>query len=869
LAVLVLAAFGTAVRASDAGPAAAPVFEKDVLPIFQAKCARCHGGEQTKALLDVRSKSGLLKGGEGGSVLAPGSAERSALWIKIAANKMPPGKVKLTEAEKAAVRSWIDGGAKDDSTSLVQQPGQAEPAVSEADRQFWSFRSPVRPPVPPVQHRERLRDPIDAFVLAALEKKGLTLSPEADPLTLIRRATFDLTGLPPTPGEVEAFLHDPAPDAYERLLDRLLVSEHYGERWGRHWLDLAGYADSEGILDADYVRTAAWRYRDYVIQSLNKDKPYDRFLKEQLAGDELVDYWSAVHTQQELCPDVVEALVATGYLRCASDTSRPDFATIKNAPGYYYQTLDDTVKIVGSSVLGLTVQCARCHSHKYDPIPQNEYYRLQAIFMSAYRPYQWVPQVQRRLLEATEAQEKEAKEQNAKVDTAVAHLRKQGDELRRQFAERLSADRLAKLPEAIREDVRAALAAPAPLRTEVQKYLTAKFQPELRPEGPALEQALTVASPEYRRRQAELAAWIMDEESKRRTFPEIRALYDLPGEATTHLLRRGDYLNPGPEVRPGALSVLATAKPFAWALPGKDAKTSGRRLAFAQWVTQPDHPLTARVAVNQVWLHHFGEGIVATPDNFGHAGTPPTNPELLDWLATEFVGRGWSLKALHRLIMTSSTYRQTSTVDPVLHAAAVGTDPEDRLLWRQRLRRLEAEALRDAMLAASATLSPQMFGPPVPVQRQTDGEVVTVAGTASARRSVYLQVRRSQPLTLLQVFDQPVLETNCTRRSNSTVSAQALTLLNSDSVTRQAELLAARVLRESPDDPAGHAVQIAFGRPATEKERAQLHAFLEEQAARHVRQLTGQASGRQEAGRRALADLCHMLLSTNEFAYVD
>jgi hypothetical protein len=370
--------------------------------------------------------------------------------------------------------------------------------------------------------------------------------------------------------------------------------------------------------------------------------------------------------------------------------------------------------------------------------------------------------------------------------------------------------------------------------------------------------------PEFKTQLATRDAGIKAEEAKRRTLPEIRAIYDLPGEARTHLLRRGDYLNPGPEVQPGVLSVVATARPFSWTPPGKDARTSGRRLAFAEWLTQPDHPLTARVLVNRLWLHHFGEGIVATPENFGRMGATPSHPELLNWLATEFVERGWSIKAMHRLILTSSTYRQASRFGAVTQAEARRVDPENRLLWRQRLRRLEAEALRDAVLSAAGTLNPQMFGQPVPMQRQADGEVTTAVDASGLRRSVYLQVRRSQPLTMLQVFDQPVIETNCTRRSASTVSSQALTLLNSDFMIRQADAFADRVLKQNPLDLAAYALQIAFGRSATEKERAKLTAFLDEQTTRHA--LT---SDRAEARRKALADLCQMLLSTNEFAYVD
>jgi hypothetical protein len=882
LAAWVLLLAGLSVPAADTP--AAVTFERDVLPIFQARCLRCHGADKQKADLDLRTKAGLLKGGETGPAMTPGDARGSMLWEKITADKMPPGKEKLTAAQKAIIRAWIDGGAKDGGTTIAAKPGETpDRQVTDADRQFWAFRRPVRPAIPTVRQQDRVRNPIDAFILAGLEKSGLTLSPEADRATLLRRVTYDLTGLPPSPPEVDAFLADPAPDAYERLIDRLLASEHYGERWGRHWLDLAGYADSEGILDADYVRTAAWRYRDYVIRAFNNDKPYNRFLQEQLAGDELVDYGAAYRTQKELAPEVAEALIATGYLRCASDTSRPDFVSIKNAPGYYYQTLEDTVKIVASSTLGLTLECAKCHSHKYDPIPQTEYYRVQAIFMGAYRPYQWVPQVERHLFEATEVQQQEATQHNAKIQAAVAQLNKQRNELQRHFGERLFAERLAKLPEAIREDVRMALTTEPAKRTEVQKYLAGKFQTVLRPDPATLTRVLPEVYPEYRSQAQTLAAAVQAEQSKLRSFPEIRALYDLPGEAKTHLLRRGDYLNPGPEVKPGTLSVLATAKPFTWSPPDKNAKTSGRRRAFAEWLTQPEHPLTARVLVNRLWLHHFGEGIVATPDNFGHMGKPPTHPKLLDWLAIEFVApspqplspkgrgeeyeplspwgrgvgvRGWSIKAMHRLILTSSTYRQVSA----LNATGRRLDPDNRLLWRQRMRRLEAEPLRDGMLAVTGTLNLQMFGPPVAIQRQGDGEVTTGADPAGRRRSVYLQVRRSQPVTLLQVFDQPVMQTNCTRRATSTVSSQALTLLNSDFMVRQAEAFADRVLRESPADAAVYAIKLALARPATQKERASLTAFLDTQATRYPPL---------EARRLALADLCQMLLSANEFAYVD
>jgi hypothetical protein len=828
-------------------------FDKDVAPLLKSKCVNCHGDKRQRGELDLRTRAGLLKGGASGPAVSPGSPEKSLLWILLAADKMPPGKDKLTSAQKTLLRTWIEQGARgtgDAALTIVS-------SLTDADRGFWSFRTPTRPALPLVQQSSLARNPIDVFLLAALETKGLTFSPEAGRAALLRRVTFDLIGLPPSPQELTDFLADNRPGAYKRVVERLLASPRYGERWGRHWLDVAGYADSEGILDADYVRTSAWRYRDYVIRAFNRDKPYDRFLQEQIAGDELTGYHAAFDKEKNLPGEVIEGLEATGFLRCASDTSRPDFVNIKNAPGYYFQTLDDTIKIVSSASMGLTLHCAKCHSHKFDPIAHRDYYRLQAIFMSAYRPSQWVPQVQRRLLEATASELAEAARHNAAIDAAIARLNRQRSDARAARTRQLQQMRLAALPEAIRDDVRLSLDTPAAKRNEVQKYLAAKFLAELRPQGPALEAALRKTFPDFAEKDAHLAQAIQSEERKRRTFREIRALYDLPGEATTHLLRRGDYLEPGPVVLPGVPEVLAGGAKFDWKPPAKGAKSSGRRLAFAKWLTDEKHPLTARVIVNRLWLHHFGEGLVATPENFGRSGSKPSHPELLDWLATELVRSGWSLKHLHRLMVQSAAYRQSSVVEEARHARARKVDPDNRLLWRQRLRRLEAEALRDSMLAVSGSLNTTMAGPPVPIARRGNGEVVA-QGPQADRRSIYLQVRRSQPLTILQVFDQPVIETNCTRRSVSTVSAQALALLNSDFTAAQAESFAARLARDHPEDLVEQAVRRAFSRPATTREKQLLAEFLTNQAIRH---------GRPDAKSKALADLCQMLMSANEFAY--
>jgi Protein of unknown function (DUF1553)/Protein of unknown function (DUF1549)/Planctomycete cytochrome C len=849
-ALCAAAVFANAARAQDLS------FEKSVLPIFETKCLKCHGEKRQRGGLDLRTKAALVKGGENGTVLKPSSLKESTLWEKIRADEMPEGDIKLTAKEKDIIRRWIEAGAPGDDKAVA--PSGVDLTITDEDRKFWAFQTPVRPKTPTI----KASSPIDAFVIAALQQKKLTMSPEADRLKLLRRVTFDLTGLPPTPKEIDEFLKDNAANAYEKVVDRLLASEHYGERWARHWLDLAGYADSEGILDADYVRSAAWRYRDYVIRAFNSDKPYDRFLQEQIAGDELVDYWKHYETAPELPAEVVEALIATGYLRCASDTSRPDFVNIKNAPGYYHQTLDDTVKIVASSTMGLTLQCARCHSHKYDPIPHSDYYRFQAIFMSGYRPSQWIPQVERKLHESTATQEKETKELVARIKALVAPLRKQQAELQTAFAAKVLEQGLARLPIEIREDVRLAVGTSAAKRSEVQKYLAAKFEAELKPAAPILAKKLETDA-EYKSRAQKLADEIKTHESKKRTFAEIRAFYDLPGEAKTHLLKRGDYLQPGPEVTPSVLRVLAGSKPFEVPARAKDAKTSGRRLAFAKWLTSPEHPLTARVLVNRLWLHHFGVGLVATHDNFGKTGSPPSHPELLDWLACEFMARKWSIKSMQRLIVTSAAYKQASTFRPMEHVNAKRIDPDNRLLWRQRMRRLEGEAMRDAVLAVSGALNPQMFGPPAPMVRSADGEINAPATPDGNRRSIYLQVRRSQPLTFLQLFDQPVIETNCTRREVSTVASQALTLLNSDFMIRNAEAMAARAVKEQPDDPAAHALRLAFARPPTEPESKLFARFLEEQTQRHAKTQPA------EARRRAVADLCHMLLSANEFGYVD
>ena len=857
----------TAVSAQE--PKSAFTFEKDILPIVKAKCIRCHAGVEPEAGLNLTSPSSLLTGGNSGAALRIRAAEFSLLYEMVSSGRMPPVGQKLTAAEKGVIRKWINDGAKG-----VSNAHTIDRSEDLTDNDLWSFKPPARHSVPLVKNTHRVRTPIDSFVLTRLEQHGVTLAPNAERRTLLRRVYFDLIGLPPTPEEAEWFLADTRPDSYERLVDRLLADPRYGERWGRHWLDVAGFAESAGILNEDRALPLAWRYRDYVIDAFNKDKPYDRFLQEQIAGDELTGYWSAFETTDRLPDDVVEGIIATGFLRTAADPSRPDFTTIKNAAAqYFYPTLFDTLQIVSSSTMGLTVQCARCHSHKFDPIPQVDYYRMQALFTTAYRPDKWIPQMNRRLHIASKNQKEAAAKHNADVDAVVKKLNAEQTTLKSSFVKRFFEDQLKTVSQEIRADVQAAVNIKPAARNEVQKYLASKFEKKLKPQGKELDTALATYE-EFKKQSASLTAKIAAENGRKRVFDQVRALYDQPGEAVTRVLLRGDPLTPGPSVQPGVLSTLATKIPFEWTAPEADARTSGRRLAFARWLTQPDHPLTARVMVNRIWMHHFGTGIVSTPDDFGVSGASPSHPQLLDWLAREFVESGWSIKHVHRLILASSVWQQRSRVSLSHRAVAEKVDPDNELLWRQTMRRLEAEPLRDTVLSAAGILSDSMHGSGQAVARQKNGEVIAKPDSQGPhRRSIYVRILRLNPQTMLEVFDQPTISVNCTKRSTSTVSTQALTLLNSDAMTKAAAAFADRVLAEQAHDPISRAVLIAWTRQPDEEEQALLAEFLSELTAKHLSEKPEADRQKPEvmkaSKRRALADLCHMLMSSNEFVYVD
>jgi Protein of unknown function (DUF1553)/Protein of unknown function (DUF1549)/Planctomycete cytochrome C len=852
------------------------VFERDVLPILTEHCSKCHNQHTAQAGLDLSTEATVLKGSQNGPVIVKGSSEKSFLFQRVSSHTMPPpGTEKpLDEAQIEALRKWIDsiGGNEQPAAKEPKAPASESniPEVSDKDRQFWAFRKPERSAVPKTKNTQRVRTPIDAFLLSKLEARALTFSPEAPKLTLLRRATFDLLGLPPPLEEAQAFLADTRPDAYERLVDRLLASPHYGERWGRHWLDAAGYTDEQGFandLKTVVFNEGIWRYRDYVVRSFNQDKPYDQFLTEQLAGDELVDW----RTAPKYTPEILDSLIATGYLRTAMDLT--DAPEVNHQP-YYFDVLTRLVDNFSSGILGLTGGCARCHSHKYDPIPQQDYYRLMAIFATGYNPDEWMQPKDRFLPDVSKAEQEEIARFNAEIDRPLNELKKQLEDLRHPHEQRLFESKLAAaVPEPLRADVKTAFETPEKKRTDIQKYFFKKLESLLKVSPEEVDKALSeserATSAKFQGKIATLTGW-------RRSFDKVQALWDVGKPPKTHLFRRGNWETPGMEVKPGFFSVLSEPGKSQAARPA-DTKgdSSGCRLALARWLTRRDHPLTARVMVNRVWMHHFGKGIVATPENFGRAGSPPTHPELLDWLAVDFMENGWKLKRLHKLIMTSTAYRQSSRQPPEgQESMAEKVDSSNDLLWRMNLRRIEAEVVRDSVLAVSGKLDQTPGGPPIHLEGAADGLVTVsekdVSPNGLWRRSLYLMARRNYSLSLLDVFDFPVMALNCTRRMNSATPLQSLTLLNSEFTMQRAEDFAVRVNGlAGPSVPIEKKVEMAFllalARKPTAEETRWSASHFEKQRQRYL----GLKSSAEQSSQKALASLCQMLLGTNEFLYVE
>ncbi len=804
---------------------------QQVKPILEANCGRCHAGAEARAELRVTSREELLKGGESGPAIDLQSPGDSLLISAVSYDgfEMPPTG-KMPQAKIDAVVAWVKAGAPwpAGQTLAIEHASHGPPQINDETRNHWSFRALQKPEPPPVKHVDRVSNPIDAFVLAKLEANGFSLSPETDRRTLIRRLTYDLTGLPPTPAEVEAFADDASPKAYENLVERLLASPQYGEQWGRQWLDVVRYAETNSF-ERDNAKPYVWRYRDYVIRAFNDDKPYDQFIREQLAGDEL----------DEVTP---ESIIATGYYRLGlwdDEPADPELA--------FYDGLDDIAATTAQAFLGLTMNCARCHDHKLDPIPIRDYYSFVAFFRNV-RHYG-----QRADATVYDASVRSiaTPDDDAKQADEVAAWRDRVKALDRTIAAFEEAAR-PKLQGGEKDDFKSESVRLNVLRrhvgtlfseAEFASYVTARRERDRLKRSPPLsaEQALCV------------------KENGR----------DVP---PTHILLRGSPQAPGDEVHPAFPAVLSPPTPSIQVPP--TGESSGRRRALADWIASPANPLTARVMVNRVWQGHFGRGLVRSTNNFGLQGDAPTHPELIDWLAAEFMERGWSVKDLHRLIVMSSTYRQSSRhTPPAIGPDPLASDPQNDLLWRFDMRRLKAEEVRDSMLAVTGSLNTSaMYGPSiyVPIEEEVLAGQSRPGygwGKSSAedqrRRAIYIHIKRSLQVPILAAFDAADTDFTCPVRFASTQPTQALGMINGAFANEQAAKLASVAMANvrGGNDPAPQVrfmLERVTQRPATDSEIERgLHLIRD-------LQITHGQSREQALQTFALA-----ALNLNEFLYLD
>jgi hypothetical protein len=712
------------------------------------------------------------------------------------------------------------------------------------DKNAWAWQSPARPAVPTVKNSAWVRNPIDAFILAKLESQNLAPAEKASRAVLIRRLSFDLVGLPPTLEEIDAFVNDPAADAYEKVVDRLLASPRYGERWAIHWLDLVRYAETDGFK-ADDPRPEAWRYRDYVINALNDDKPYDRFVKEQLAGDEFY-------------PEDGDAWIATGFLR-----HYPDEYNAVNLEQRRQEIVNDITDTTSQVFLGVTLACARCHDHKFDPITLEDYYRFQAFF-AAFQP-----------TERPVGDTKERQDRQREWEEKTSELRQRMAQLEEPYHQQFHDKRKARFT----KELQALLDIPADRRTPLQRQLAAMEEKQVISSS---EEAAKSMKPEIKKEWQELAKQLAEfAPLKPHAPPTAMTMTDLgPEAAPTRLLRRGDWRRPGREVTPAALSAIDAHITDALA-PKPGAKTTGRRAALAEWMTQSDNPLTARVMVNRLWQHHFGRGIVATPSDLGVQGDPPTHPELLDWLAREFSENGWSVKSMHRLMVTSATYRQASRGC----SETVKADSDNKLLGRMNRRRLEGEALRDAMLSVSGKLNLKAGGPSIypelPAELGKVDRWPVSPEPERDRRSAYVFVKRNLRFPMFSVLDAPDGNETCPRRNVTTTAPQALMLLNDKWALEEARWFAGRLLSEAGAKPQAvidRAYRQALGRAPDADELKLMTTFLDKESTSLRPRLEsknpplgplGASAEVDPAYGAAVVDLSHALLNLNEFLYVD
>jgi mono/diheme cytochrome c family protein len=889
IAVLVLAAPLSAQPKESEGE---KLFRVEVLPALKAKCFACHGDDpkEMKAGLDLRTLKAAKKGGDSGeAAIVPGKPESSPLYLAATRTHdgwpaMPPKENdKLTAAQVDAIQRWIAAGAPwPDKVQAYSGPADGVRVKTSGglspdwtNRKYrpedlWAYQ-PLRKPENP-NLKSQISNPVDAFIAAKLQAAGPEPAPPADKATLIRRATFDLTGLPPTPEEIDAFLKDDSPRAFEKVIDRLLASPHYGEEWGRHWLDVARYADSSGFAN-DYDRGNAWRYRDYVVRSFNADKPYDQFIREQIAGD-------------EIDPSNPETLVAVGFLR-----GGPWELTGMEVPKVARQRfLDDVTDSVGQVFLGHALQCARCHDHKFDPVPTRDYYRIQAAFATtqlAERAAAFLPSENVKGFE----EKKYLEARKARYEAELDRIREIERAARKKW-EAANPDKKGQKPP------RHEFLSPADLGMErIARKGLERLRWEFDRYEPIAFSVYSGRTPVVKNRMSPFR------------MPENRLKIGNLDEM--HILAGGDPFSPKDEVKPGVLSAAGDAT-----IP---ETIEGRRKALADWIASPKNPLTARVMVNRIWQWHFGEGIAGNPNNFGTTGKKPTHAELLDWLAAEFIDRGWSVKHLHRVIMTSEAYRRSSRhPDPKALAAK---DPDETSYAIFKPRRLAAEEIRDAMLAVSGELNREVGG--IPVRPEINREVAfqprQVMGTFAPvwqpsprpeqrhRRSIYALKLRGLRDPFLEVFNQPDPDLSCELRESSTVTPQAFALLNSEATQSRALAFAMRLLREtkSKDEAITRAFRLAFGRLPADAEKAaclehwsamtERHRTLKLARPEHPRQVIREAveenTGEKiriveplevaadfvpdphpadaDAQTRGLMEVCIVLFNANEFLYLD
>ena len=792
-------------------PAAEPArehldfFEKKIRPVLVERCYECHStaAKKNKGGLTLDTRDGVLKGGDAGSAIVPGEPDKSklieAVRYKNRDLQMPP-KSPLSPEQVRDLEQWVKLGAPDPRTEAAAQTSGKRALTVEEGRQFWAFQPLANPSVPKVGNRQSaITNPIDAFITAKLAEKKLIAAAPADRRSLIRRATFDLTGLPPTPEEVDAFLADKSPDAFAKVVERLLNTPGYGERWGRHWLDVARYADSNG-LDENVAFGNAWRYRDYVVNSFNADKPFNRFVQEQIAGDLL---------PAEGTPQRHEQLTALGFLSIGPKLlAEPDKVKLE------MDLIDEQIETLGRAFLGMTFGCARCHDHKFDPVPTADYYALAAIFKSTrtmddlktiakwHEPEVATPAERA----AVEAHQKKVADQKAAIAKLVATANKS-----------LVTDKgLKEVPKNAESQY--------PTNTVVElKQLRADLK-KLEDAAPELPSTMGVT----------------DSTNVVKTMP-------------VHI--RGSHLTLGKPIPRGFPQVMQVA-----GLRSEMPEKQSGRLELAQWLASPEHPLTARVMVNRIWRWHFGQGLVASTDNFGILGDQPSHPELLDWLARKFIAEGWSVKAMHRLIMSSAAYQRSS--QPTAATRRSNADPENKLLAHFPIRRLEAEEVRDAVHFVAGTLDRTMGGKTIPVKNRefffnhTSKDATTYD---SPRRALYLPVVRNNVYDLFEQFDFPDPAVPNGNRNATVVAPQALLMLNSDLVGKAAEKFAASLLASASDDARRLelAYQKAYARPPTAKELSRAKKFLAD------------FKPDSAASPSAWAVLCQSLLAANEFIYLN